>query len=806
MENAIPHTPTVSSAHMSLTPSVPPIPSPSQSSEADALLSKLRVSSFIEHGLLRERRSLRVAAETDRARISFLEAKCNTLNAALDRALFSLKKTSENQDFAHAAIEKLRAQNASFVPRLQRNQLALQALCKDRDRLKHELFSLKQSTTNAGQNNPQKPESDKDGGLKQTKLQTELKESKAKVSELEACFEKWHSNMKNLSNVLNISSPSDDMIMVSDPSTLLEFVKIECDRRNAKQEKMVQEHNIAIASYEREKASADAEIRALQKEAREYQMKCDKISQELSENLKTKRPNDNSTLTAESVESFKKLQKEVAELRQQLEELKRQKAQSAREHQVIISKKAQALDALREQISELHRKYARVTQEKEDIEADLETSKNSVKSLASKWEKACNKLEQKLEYTVKDCDAKMKKRIGQLDRGKDKTIRALQAERDEWRQKYEQAVNDYADSEVLRCKDHRGQSIVDVVERQNGELLSPAPLSGRTFLDNTPEPKSHYTDTLPMFLEDNEPYNVELENQQNERERTKDKANTDQIQQGLEENRNLSNSARASRKRPRSSRVKSGTTKGRRGPTEENSANIATGAGNQDEGNSTEQQFKKQRLRNSGRDEGNQSSVLIADIDNKDVSKNADDDLKSRNPNRKSLPKASLRRNSAGRFSSGASSDSVFSKKRQTPTRRNSHGQVGGENASAKGKAVRKSPKTGENIISSAISPSSARVAGDSQDQNTFRQTDAVEKQGVESDYQDVGGPRRSLRPRRPVSYNYDKEGRDLVEPVLHRDMLFATRSGNRQTKGEDTGRRTTSRSRRSSISRSKRK
>lgn len=106
-----------------------------QRQEVKALQRRADVSALIEHSLQRERRILRCRLLSHEAHQEYLKCCIATKESEIARACVQRDITSVQRDTAQGTIEKLRKQNSSFLPLVQKQNKSITSLREQREKL-----------------------------------------------------------------------------------------------------------------------------------------------------------------------------------------------------------------------------------------------------------------------------------------------------------------------------------------------------------------------------------------------------------------------------------------------------------------------------------------------------------------------------------------------------------------------------------------------------------------------------------------------------------------------------------------------
>lgn len=779
-------------------PSFLKLPDPRNSNDLDHLVAKLEIASFAEQALFRERHTLRTSIHTQALHIDYLKRARETLATELETLTLRHDDAVAHRDEAAQQFAKLKAAHSSLVTRHKHMQAEIQRVRAEHADVQRQNGTLSKSKAHLDRALMTYRSTSKQLQAQNEKLDKAVAEASKKVTSLQGQIESWRNVTKAALNELGISVKNKDVLGKNQAAYEVRLLKDAC------------------LKWKSDFETLDAR-----------QVDTEPASNESSAQTKVVTRSDS-------------------------EPAPRRTRNSLGSRSVMPTKSPQKA---RSDNSEWKAKYEQIVKQ---MEIDAMKNGSQVANLTrtvNKLRGESNRWKQELTAALTSHDKERQKKDGAESEDLKKTIKKLEDDRDEWRKKYEEVAHNSPTAHPDECVTPEQQ-----IERRTGTLLSPAPLQ-KDGLDIASESPSRLTDKLPFAAEDEmEVVKVNDGDEDEEVNEDEEVQIVESVNSGTPGNDATVASGSRTRKSPRkiSANGLGQPTAGRgRKPSQTPPSNSKTTPGRRSTPRVARQQIQLlvgKRTREGAPSVARPAKVRRTvgrprkEVSVQSVTKSAVEStptkapMESRKANplslsrstpgrrvstRKNPVKSSVEPENAGKVKANAGNNQDAAERSKVPaskrttlvaaaakrnatvtvrvtrssegsiergaegtSRRTSSGKQAGGDSRGGARRTRESTSEAESATKTIVNDPA--LSG-----RTRRGSTGVKSKGGSVDNEN-GPNERSLRPRRSVSYNYDQEGRDVVEAEqamsLHRGGTASVSGVQTPIAGGAKGRRLSSR------------
>lgn len=429
----------------SCAPSIFKLPDPRNSNDLDHLMTKLDISSFATQALFRERHSLRTSIRTQTLHIQYLQRSRESLCAQLDSLSSDRDDIMAERDGLVQELSKLQASHSTLLNRFEGIQSELQRARTNCSDLQSRNAALSKSKSHIDRALMTNRTIVKRMTTQQNKLEKAAAESFEKISNLQSQLGSWQNAARDAINELGITVNNKDCHGKNRVAQEVGLLKDACTEWKSKCNNLVPSGSGIVVDLNEGNLNGNPGTRS--------------ASELTTRRTRSSLGNKSSVSKEVSARVVQRAQADTSEWKTKYDQIVKQIEVDSMKTGARIAQLTQTVSALRNESSHW----------KEKLAAALTSHDKELNEKASK----------------RGFDSKA-------------TIENLQNERDEWRRKFETLAKNSAKDGPVDTDD---APTPGSVHRASGSLLSPAPLH-KAVREATSESESRLTNKLPFIVDD----------------------------------------------------------------------------------------------------------------------------------------------------------------------------------------------------------------------------------------------------------------------------------------------------------------
>lgn len=426
-------------------PSIFKLPDPRNSSDLDHLMTKLDISSFAIQALFRERHSLRTSIRTQTLHIQYLQRSRESLCAQLDSLSSDRDEVIAQRDDLAQELSKLKSSHSALLNRFEGIQSEVQRVrtnCSDLQRRNAALSKSKSHLDRALMTNRTIV---KRMTTQQHKLEKAAAESSEKISNLQSQIGSWQTAARDAINELGITVNNKDSDGKNRVAQEVGLLKDACTKWKSKCNDLVPSGSGIVVDLNEGNLTGNPVTRS--------------ASELTTRRTRSSLGNKGSVSKEVSARGVQRAQADTSEWKTKYDQIVKQIEVDSMKTGARIAQLTQTVSALRNE--------------------------------SSHWK-------EKLTAALTSHDKELGKKTSEPGLASKATVENLQNERDEWRRKFEALANNSARDGSVDIGD---APTPEGVHRASGSLLSPAPLQ-KAVREATSESESRLTNKLPFVIDD----------------------------------------------------------------------------------------------------------------------------------------------------------------------------------------------------------------------------------------------------------------------------------------------------------------